>query len=1090
MTRLQYHDFAVPAPWSVALKHHLYAERRKCRHIDIVGEGVCWVSRVDRDSLPVFLVSQLENQKLTEEGSPFVWSTTLVSFVSSHLETRHWVSGYPTLFQWRSEDNRRSYSLFAVLNINMPALKYTVDELMALGGAPVPVPARMSALANNPELADVVRESGSESSTSYKGKHRDDSSTASDELLFKGNISRRALRDATRGSARESTHESSRFPMREPLRQTVPQPALPVQPARQMNQTGAPTVTPMAAPVAPPMAAPMVAPSVAPPAARETVHDQQRPTEWRCHGRSDSETNIAEPISAPTGDIAQRSEGFRRFYKAVVSPTHVRVTAGGRIVPNTRGPPSPTNKRLSDHPAIENMSLTDKSAQGKLPTNQLPMGQPIPIVPQFLPGYPGGFHSLQAPMSVIPMAYSQHMPQAFQFVQAPAAPATLAPLPTGSTSTSKDMPDPKAHDSQSDGRMPSDKQDKPKISPPEWFDYSKPYFYNGQIIYPVGNMPASLANPMGGPMMPMQMVSVPQGAPSQLQAPMMHHALPHGGNQMMAGSSFSQASHGPHQIHGGAHPIIPANSSFTASNLAPPISSIRPSEITRKQIANFKHSLKYHEDQLQYNRHQIDEKEMEMKAQQYREHIASFETLLKQQLEYEAETLDHKTPASSGRNDHAQQKADGSVSGDTGVPQNQHESEDAIRRRVACGRQGVNTNIGEGGNAVFQHSITANQSYGEPSRQTGIPSEAVLAPAFEPCGRSLHEVAVDSNERLKSEGVWKYGPGTQNVASRGVARPFIPSLSHQSDHAEGSTSATSISGQSSSTDGFGTTRSAKGKGVDRAGGSSGYSRSSFGVPYLLGALPKGLDPRKATDHDYTYTRPLNEDETRARYLYWGKAPKSAMRGLPKYDGKHFYPPSPVQEEPSSPVIAHRNPTARSDAEHAYRQTKSDQDPFRPMTPVHDATSKPVVASEDGYVMGRLTRNVSFETQVDSSGLEDVPTGDAIDLPETGTVLRNRENSADAGSIGSIDRRSERSGYGPVPGPFSPHGYLPDPYAHFFQSSQYRNFGRTDTQMQRETLADGFEEGSYDQRDFIDYGAGSSASSLFGARSGFPKPFYQ
>ncbi|KAK4662564.1 hypothetical protein QC763_604570 [Podospora pseudopauciseta] len=1028
--------------------------------------------------LPVFLVSQLENQKLTEEGSPFVLVTTLVAFVSLHLETRHSVSGHPILFHWTSEDNRRSYSLFAVLNIDMPAHRYTIDELMAIRGVPVPVPARMSALANNPELADVVRESGSESSSGYKpttGKNRDDSSTASDELLFKGNISRRALRDATRGSARGSGHESNFFPMREPLRQTVPQPALPGQSARENART------------ATPLGAPMTAPDSASTVARETAHDQQRPTEWRIHGRSDSDANIPEPIPAPAGDIAQRSEGFKRFYKAVVSPTHVRVTAGGRIVPNTRGPPSPTNKRATDHAAtIENMGLSDKNAQGKLPTNQLPMGQPIPIVPQFLPGYPPGFQPMQPPMSFVPMAFSSHMPQGFQFAQPPVPPAAMAPAASGSASTSKDNADLKAFDSQSASHLLGDKQDKPKISPPEWFDYTKPYFYNGQIIYPVGNMSTSLASPMGGPMMPMQMVSVPQGAPSQLQAPMMHPALPHGGSQMMAGSSFSPPSHGPHQIHGGAHPIIPANLNFAAPNMAPPPSSIRRSEITRKQIAGFKHALKYHEDQLQYNRHQIDEREMEMKAQQYRDHIAHFEAVLKQQLEAEAETLDHKKPE-VGRNDLAQQKAEGSVSGDTGVQQSQHESEDAVRRRAASGRQGININIGDGGNAVFQRPIAANRSYGEPSRQTGIPSEAVLAPAFEPGGRTLHEIANESNERLKSEGVWKYGPGIQNIPSRGVSRPFNPSLSHQSDRAEGSSSSASVSGQGGSAEAFGTSRSAKGKGVDTGGGSSGYSRSSFGVPYLLGTLPKGFDPRKATDHDYIYTRPLNEDEVRARYLYWGKAPKSAMRGLPKYDGKHFYPPSPIQE-PSSPVTAHRNPTARSDAEHAYRQTKSDQDPFRPMTPVHDSISKPAGASEDGYAMGRLTRNVSFETQVDSSGLEDVPVGDSIDVPETGTILRNRENSADAGSIGSTDRRSERSGYGPVPGPSSSYGSLPDPYAHFFSSPQYRVYGHTDTMMQRETLADRFEEGSDDQRGFIHYGTGSSASSLFGSRSGFPKPF--
>ncbi|KAK4205736.1 hypothetical protein QBC40DRAFT_312055 [Triangularia verruculosa] len=1049
----------------------------------------------------------LENQKLTEEGSDFVTATTLTIFVSLRLLKEPLPKRYPTLFRWYSEKNHRTYYLFATLDIKMARHQYTVEELMAVRGAQVPMPARMLVLANNPELADVVRDSSSESSSGYKpaiGKHRDDSSTTSDEVLFKGNISRRALRDSTRGS----TNESNRFAMREPLRQIVPQPAreLTRGPFREVAPAAAPTAAPAVAPgtalavipgpapaVAPgPVPGPVpdhapgpapgpafgAGPSANPNATRET--DQQRPMEWRYHGRSDSESHIPEPIQAPTGNMAQKSEGFRRFYKAVVSPTHVRVTAGGRIVPNTRGPPSPTNKRAIDQPAIENMSLTDKAAQGKLPTHQLPvgsMGQPIPVVPQFLPGYPPGFQPIQAPLSFVPMAFSPHMPQGYQFAQPPNVPTALAPLPSGSTLTPKETTDLKAPDLQGDSRLPGEKQDKPKISPPEYFDYSKPYFYNGQIVYPVSSMSPSLGNAMGSSMMPVQMLGVPQGVPPQVQAPMMHHALQHGGNQMMAGSSFPQPSHRPQQMHGGAHPIVPVNSNFAAPDMAPPISSIRPSEITRKQITNFKQSLKYHEDQLQFNRHQIDEKEMEMKAQQYRDHIAAFEMLLKQQLEFEAEFMDK-----------IKQKSDGSVTGEPGVQQNQHESEDSIRRRVAGGRQGINTNIGEGGKATFQRPIATNQSYGEPSRRAGIPSEAVLAPAFEPSGsKSTHEAAAESSKRLQPEGLWQYGPDIQTVASRSVTRSFNPSLSQQSEHAEESTSIASISGQSGSIDSSGPTRSAKGKGI-----ASGYLRSKFGVPYLLGTLPKGLDPRKATDNDYIYTRPLNEAEQRARFLYWGKAPESILKGLPKYDGKHFYPASPVQE-PSSPVAAHRNPTARPETEHAYRQTKSDQDPFRPMTPVHGSISKPAVASEDGYAMGRLTRNVSFETQVDSSGLEDLHISDSVGLPETGRILQNRGNSADAVSIGSIDRRSERSGYDPVPCPYPPHGYLPgpsmpDPYGHFFLAPGFRSYARTNPLMQRETLANRLEEGSHDQRDFVNDGTGSSAS-LFGTRSGFPKPFY-
>ena len=59
--------------------------------------------------------------------------------------------------------------------------------------------------------------------------------------------------------------------------------------------------------------------------------------QWHYRRRDSSDRH--QPHSAPTGFAAQQAENFQRFYRAVVSPTHVRVTAGGRIVPNTRAPP-------------------------------------------------------------------------------------------------------------------------------------------------------------------------------------------------------------------------------------------------------------------------------------------------------------------------------------------------------------------------------------------------------------------------------------------------------------------------------------------------------------------------------------------------------------------------------------------------------------------------------------------------------------------------------------------------------------------------------------------------------------------------------
>ena len=78
--------------------------------------------------------------------------------------------------------------------------------------------------------------------------------------------------------------------------------------------------------------------------------------QWHLRRRESSDQSN-QPHPAPTGTVAQQSENFQRFYRyirvtnleacmlipnrAVVSPTHVRVTAGGRIVPNTRAIPPP-----------------------------------------------------------------------------------------------------------------------------------------------------------------------------------------------------------------------------------------------------------------------------------------------------------------------------------------------------------------------------------------------------------------------------------------------------------------------------------------------------------------------------------------------------------------------------------------------------------------------------------------------------------------------------------------------------------------------------------------------------------------------------
>lgn len=73
-------------------------------------------------------------------------------------------------------------------------------------------------------------------------------------------------------------------------------------------------------------------------AARFNHGKQSRPP-WQLRARSNTNSSSDQPISAPLAVDAQKAESFQRFYRAVVSPSHVRVTAGGRIVPNYNKPP-------------------------------------------------------------------------------------------------------------------------------------------------------------------------------------------------------------------------------------------------------------------------------------------------------------------------------------------------------------------------------------------------------------------------------------------------------------------------------------------------------------------------------------------------------------------------------------------------------------------------------------------------------------------------------------------------------------------------------------------------------------------------------
>ncbi|KAL1838194.1 hypothetical protein VTJ49DRAFT_2951 [Mycothermus thermophilus] len=842
----------------------LMSNDEQCGFIDI------WVDlAVDQQytdysirGVPKFILGQLETQGLTETDSGEVRIPVVVStFVLGHLDA--W--GYPALFVWHQTRPSKKCCVFAFLDYPIMTRRhmYDLSELMSLRNS-FPDPAKLLEAADNGDIAEIIRLPGLQptpaSATQSKPsstQNKDDSPIVSEEASSnKGTINRRMGRTL----AREASQNSMLAAAWDSARDTP----------------------------------------------QQTSNDLSRSMEWKYRGRSEIEMGTSEPTPAPTGIAAQRDEGFQRFYKAVVSPTHVRVTAGGRIVPNMRGPPSPTSKKTSDTPTMDSQRVSDTSTSKAGPT---PVGvaQPVPVMPQFVPGFPPGFQPLQAPVSFVPMALPPGLPFAPPTVN-PAA--MIQPAPNN----------PKPADDNG--------QTKAKPAAPE------PFFYNGQIVYPMGAFPTSMVNPM----LPVQMVGIPHGGIAPQVPRHFVQSQPPRPSTTDSGVSHSSATRNLSGIPPILANVVPANANFNGAS-APPISSIKPSDITKKQIAAFKQNLKYHEDQLQYNRHQIDEKEMEQKIQIIKGHIQRFEATLQTQLEYEAA---HAKAMKA--------KEDGKASEES-RPQQQHQQQpspekvEEVKNRMKAHIQRYKTSE-ESRTQQQQPAGTGNRGSGEsavsdpsgPSKTTSLPSDAALAPAFQPRGYASTWTSSKYVKEMKA-----YGQAEKRLLA-------MESKSMGQMHTGDQRSASQPFTASTGPAGKAERKTNNSDNSSRGGGSK--QNSNFGVPYLLGTLPRGVNPRTAKSQDYVYMRPLTEEEMRARFLYWGKAPNIVTKGLPKFDGKHFYPPSPVKETSVG--------VSRVDD---CRVCDSDSDPFRSATPVARAGLKGKSASEDNRETNRHSRALSFETQV-------------------------------------------------------------------------------------------------------------------------------
>lgn len=735
-------------------------------------------------------------------------------------------------------------------------------------------------------------------------KTMDDSSTASEEVVFKGNLSRRPIKQ---DSAPVSTVNSNK------------EPAPPSAPARSDQSVAA-----------------VVAPAP----------DLNQPMEWKYRGRSGSEVMVNEPLPAPTGLTAQHSEGFQRFYKAVVSPTHVRVTAGGRIVPNTRNPASPTAKRPKDIESVTNEEQAEPDPV-PAPVPKQPaavMGMPHPM-PFFYPGYPGmpPMHPMTGmPMPMMPPGFPYPMPL-------PAMPITNS----AEEATHKENQNKRAEERKTSSESQPAKPGI-KLSPPDQFDHTKPFMYNGQQwMFPM--YPAPFPGFLGIP---------PPGYGGQLPGPpmMLPPQMPMGPMMGPMGPMGPMGSIGPSQSVGASTVATAAPSSSRQSTpqppSKPPISSIRPSQITRKQIDGLRASLKYHEDQLQYNKHQIDESDMEHKIEMLNHDIDRFEKVFRAQTGFEGKHYPKtdkdkdEVASSSGRSSVPSSKTQSqseeskeSKESKATTMTNASQSQPKLRKKDRS-RDSIGINSNKSSTASYSLEDSAqDRLLGSihAGKKSSLPSGAARAPVFQPRSVSTLSCPVPSDKGQ----AWKTAKDDEGVTRE------------QLEAAEKRLLAVNSKPWNLPQEVNGTSRQPTHGGSPRAHG-------NLGVPYLVGTLPRGVNPYAGHRFEYEYSRKLTGEELQARHLYFGKASRSVSQGLPKYDGRNFYPPSPAKHvTPSeSPSIRRtRNTIGVPEVDYSFAVPNGREvDPFRAVAPkdILPKTGESFVSSKASSVKSAQ----SFSSQAD------------------------------------------------------------------------------------------------------------------------------
>ncbi|EXF80573.1 hypothetical protein CFIO01_04280 [Colletotrichum fioriniae PJ7] len=583
----------------------------------------------------------------------------------------------------------------------------------------------------------------------------------------------------------------------------------------------------------------------------------------------------------------QKRKGFEQFYEAVRSPTHVRVTAGGRIVPNTldASHSSPTGKSSRER---TNMDVNGvQPSLGQAFNSQFMPGPPLmgPVHPAMQHAFP-----MMAPSPNPMVSFSGFAMPPFSVPQAPAQ-AQFAPLNSGM------IPVGNANEKDQHGGVV------PNTGPMPMPPFGGQWFLPPHPMMPMGMQYTSGPTYSGAPMMPMAFGPMGQtmGQPMMYQQP--SQPMPTAGAR-----SFT--------------PNAPVESC--------PVSSIRPSIITKNQLAGLRSSLKKAEAQLAYNRHQIDEKHMEEYARQLRSDIEHFEIKLKGELALEDSTISQRSDAkdasevktskeskpaaaesrktltsdSSGDADIKNDPAHIARSNMTEEPKNsRHRKRDKLKLAVdtsAASAPYINSTVFATISPVpfdpkGHHQTREFDSLHFRKQSTGLPVSAALAPVFQP--RSDIRRSNENTPPVSAV------PKADKEAGDKVFHGILPRKKEESGHLLSGAPPTPA--------------------LDEKFERIIRENPELTKAYLVGQVPFGMDPSPDIK-DYVYHRPLNQEEEMAKHLFWSNAPAHLRVNFPFFDGRSFYLPSP--EKPPSREVSDGRSAAR--LEEKYRRAiKGDKNPF-------------------------------------------------------------------------------------------------------------------------------------------------------------------